>query len=234
MAELFPETRWSMILRLGSASDPQRHAAFADLCASYWRPLYVYARSLGHQPPDAEDLVQGFLAQLIARDEMGALSPERGRMRTYLKAALRHHLIDGARRAGAQRRGGGATHLSLETESLERALLTRESPDVDYDRYWTRALLDRSLARLREKYAAAGKEALFAELEPHLTGDSAPAYARLAQKLGSSETSLRAAVHRLRAHFRVILRAEVAETLGPGEDPEAELRYLMGAWQSGR
>ncbi|HEY2825683.1 MAG TPA: sigma-70 family RNA polymerase sigma factor [Gemmatimonadales bacterium] len=216
-----------MILRLQTSCDVRRREAFADFCGSYWRPLYVLARGLGQNPHDAEDLVQGFIGELLARDDLGPLSPERGRMRTFLKVAFRHHLVDNIRREKAQRRGGGEVLLSLDTREVERQMAAGESPDLAYDRQWVRTILARSLERLRKKYSGEEKAALFAALEPCLTDAGPSAYAELAEKLGRTETALRAAVHRLREQYREALRAEVADTLGPGEDAEAELRLLM-------
>jgi RNA polymerase sigma-70 factor (ECF subfamily) len=228
MADPFPETRWSMILRLRASSEAQRESALSDLCATYWRPLYAFARGTGQDSHDAEDLVQGFIAQLITRGDLGALGPERGRMRTFFKVAFRHHLISQVRHTGAQRRGGSATHIPLDTESVERELTSHETPEVAYDRLWLRALLARSLERLRGKYTGE-KAALFTALEPHLTNDEAPIYAQLAQQLGRTETALRTALHRLREHYREALLTEVADTLAPGESPETELRELLAA-----
>jgi RNA polymerase sigma-70 factor (ECF subfamily) len=216
-----------MILRLRTSCDARRHEAFSDLCASYWRPLYVLARGMGQSSHDAEDLVQGFIAQLLTRDDLGPLGPELGRMRTFLKVTFRHHLIDSVRRESAQRRTSGEPLLSLDAQEVERQVAPGETPDLAYDRQWVRTLLTRSLEHLRQEYASEDKATLFAELEPFLTDSAAPPYATLAEKLGRTETGLRAAMHRLREHYRETLRAEVADTLGPGEDPDAELRLLM-------
>ena len=42
-------------------------AALESLCASYWYPLYAYARRLGHPVPEAQDLTQGFFSRLLER-----------------------------------------------------------------------------------------------------------------------------------------------------------------------
>lgn len=227
MSTAFPETRWTMVLRLRAVDDTQRRRAFADLCETYWQPLYVSARSLGHSPHDAEDLVQGFIAQLLERDDLGPLGPERGRMRAFFKVAFRNFVVDQVRHLNARRRGEGGVLLRIDFTAVERELLTGESPDAAYDRQWTRVLLARSLEQLRVKYDARGKAALFAELEPFLSEKSPTNYHELAAKLGRSEVGLRAAVHRLREQFGAVLRAEVAETLAPGEDIDAELRQLL-------
>ncbi len=223
----FPETRWTVVLQLRDVSPTVRQVALAELCGVYWQPLYAFARSLGHAQHDAEDLVQGFLAQLLEREDLGPLSPERGRMRSFFKAAFRHYLTDQTRRQSAQRRGGEAVLLPLDIAGIERELSSSHAPDEAYDRQWASALLARTLARLREKYAARGKARLLAELEPFLTDADPPAYAAVAARLGQSEIALRAAVHRLRGEFRDGLRAEVADTLAPGEDVDVELRQLL-------
>ncbi len=47
-----------------------------------------------------------------------------------------------------------------------------------------------------------------------------------AQVLGQSEGAVRMQLQRLREDFRKRLRADVAETLLPGEDISSEMRYL--------
>jgi RNA polymerase sigma-70 factor (ECF subfamily) len=89
MPDPFPETRWSMILRLRAPTEGQRQTAFSELCSTYWRPLYPFAHGAGCTLHDAEDLVQVFLAQLLTGESFGRLSPEPGRMRTFLKVAFR-------------------------------------------------------------------------------------------------------------------------------------------------
>lgn len=48
----------------------------------------MYARRTGADAEDASDLVQGFLLSIWERDDLRTLSPERGRFRSFLLAAL--------------------------------------------------------------------------------------------------------------------------------------------------
>ena len=81
--------------------------ALEALCRAYWPPLYSFLRRQGHSPHDAEDLVQGFLARLLAREDLAEVGPEKGRFRTFLLTSLRNFVIKQALRDRAVKRGGG-------------------------------------------------------------------------------------------------------------------------------
>jgi DNA-directed RNA polymerase specialized sigma24 family protein len=63
----FPTTCWSRIVAAGDPAAPAARAALEGLCRDYWFPLYAFVRHRGHPPDAAEDLVQGFLADLLER-----------------------------------------------------------------------------------------------------------------------------------------------------------------------
>lgn len=235
-ASAFPNTRWTMVLRLRSPSEPQRQRAFEELCRAYWQPLYVFARRCGHGQHDAEDLTQGFFAQLLRRQDLGLLAPEKGRLRMFFKAAFRNFIVDEARRETRQKRGGNADAFSLDLESAERQFQQVQSdtvtPEDEFDRQWARTILRRALGALREKFHSRGRLETWRELEVFLGPDeSAPPYAEVAAKLGQTDNTIAAAVHRMRDEFRTLLRQEVADTLASGEAVDEELRYLLRlAW----
>lgn len=233
---VFPNTRWTMVLRLRSTSEPQRQRAFEELCRAYWKPLYIFARRCGHAPYDAEDFTQGFFAKLLRREDLGTLSPEKGRLRTFFKTAFRNFITDEFRRETRQKRGGHAEAFSLDLESAERQfqqiLSDVVTPEDEFDRQWARTILRRALGDLREKFRARGRSETWRELEVFLGPDeSAPAYAAVAARLGQTENTIAAAVGRMRDEFRTLLRQEVADTLASGEAVDEELRYLLRlAW----
>lgn len=231
-SSMFPNTRWTMVLQLRSSSEPLRQRAFEELCLAYWKPLYVFARRCGHSPPDAEDFTQGFFAQLLRREDLGTLAPEKGRLRTFFKTAFRNFIADEARRETRQKRGGSSGAFSLDIESAERqyqpTLRDGVSPEEAFDRLWARTILRRTLGSLREKFQERGRTETWRELEVFLGPDEvAPPYAEVAAKLGQTENTIAAAIRRMRQEFRALLREEVADTLAPGEDLEDELRYLL-------
>src|SRR5690348_2511955 len=69
-AARFPTTHWSRVVSAGARATPEAQAALAELCAAYWYPLYAFVRRQGHDPETARDLVQGFFADLLERDDL--------------------------------------------------------------------------------------------------------------------------------------------------------------------
>lgn len=233
-AESFPETRWSLVLRGGRSDTPQARNALEELCLAYWPPIYAFVRRAGHRPHDAEDLTQAFFARLLEKNWLAAADRSRGRFRSFLLTALKHFLANEWDRAQAEKRGGGAVFLTMDTALAESCLAGEAegalTPEKLFDRRWALTLLEQVLQRLRDEYRGEGKQDLFAELKPTLTEASREVpYARLADRLQMSEGAVKVAVHRLRRRYRELIRALIAETVSRPEDVEDELRNLFAA-----
>jgi RNA polymerase sigma factor (sigma-70 family) len=231
----FVTTRWTVVLAAGQPGQPQARKALEELCATYWYPLYAYARHHGHSREDAEDLVQGFFARFLDKNYLAGLSSERGKFRAFMLACLKHYLANEWDRAGRQKRGGHDTTLSLNWGEADHRYqidpADQLSPDRLFDRAWAVILLERVLARLREEHAVAGKLAQFELLKPYITlGKSALPYAQAAAALGTNETAARVSVHRLRRRYRELLHEEVAQTLSRPDQVDEEMRALMTAF----
>ena len=58
----FMTTRWSVVMSCAdSGGDEEKaHAALAELCKIYWRPVFAFICRQGHSVPDAQDLTQDF------------------------------------------------------------------------------------------------------------------------------------------------------------------------------
>ncbi len=84
------------------------------------------------------------------------------------------------------------------------------------------------MARLRREFLAAGREKLFEELKPALTGEKV-AYEEIAGRLNMNEGAVRVAVHRLRVRYRDLVRAEIAETVAGEDEVDAEVQHLFAA-----
>ena len=229
----FPPTHWSAVLAAGQAAGSKADAALAELCRTYWYPIYAFARRKGNQPADAQDLTQAFFAHLIETNLVRKADPQKGRFRSFLLGCFIVFLASEHQRAASQRRGGGVLLVPLDLHEAElrfaREPSSTASPEQLYDRHWAVAALDATLARLETEMRQSGRGDLFQELLPGLQGDEGPVYAELARRLGTTEATLRVTVHRLRTRYRELLRAVVAQTLNDPMEVDAELAHLMAA-----
>jgi RNA polymerase sigma-70 factor (ECF subfamily) len=229
----FPSTQWSKVLNAGRGELPGGPAALEALCRAYWPPLYSFLRRQGQSPHDAEDLVQGFLARVLAREDLAGVGPEKGRFRTFLLVSLRNFVIKQALRDKALKRGGGQVPISINAEEAERLCgpdLTTDSPEAAFDRRFAQAVVTRAFASLREEHRARDKEKLFATLAPHLDGTESDGYEQCATELSMTPGAVAVTVHRMRARLRELLRAEVRQLCNSAAEEEQEMKYLLEVW----
>jgi RNA polymerase sigma-70 factor (ECF subfamily) len=229
---LFVTTRWSIVLNAKDKASPGSTEALESLCRTYWYPIYAFVRGAGRSPADAQDLTQEFFLRLLSRDFLRTVTPDKGPFRAFLRMALKRFLANEWDRAHAQKRGGGATHVSFDTalaeERLGRELAGAPAPDRIYDRTWALTLLDQAMSRLEKEYENAGKIAQCRQLKPYLTAQRGSiAYPEIAAALGVSDSAARVAVHRFRKRFRQVFRQTIADTVCAPDEVESELRLVL-------
>src|SRR5438876_6990135 len=115
---VFATTHWSVVLEAQGES-PAAQEALEKLCRIYWRPIYSFVRRQEAGSEEAQDLTQGFFALLLERRDLRTVRKEKGRLRSYLLAALKHFLTDERRRAMAIKRGKGQQLIPLEERRTE-------------------------------------------------------------------------------------------------------------------
>jgi RNA polymerase sigma-70 factor (ECF subfamily) len=228
----FTATHWSLVLAAGGTDSISARPALARLLETYWYPLYAFIRRKGRGPDEACDLTQEFMARLLERNLLGAADPARGKFRTFLLSALERFLVDEWRREGRKKRGGGRAPISLSVPDAESRyrleLADHLTPERIYERRWAITLLELGLRRLEEECAAAGREAQFAAVKPVLVGeDQGRTYAAIAADLKMTEGALKTLVHRLRRRFRILLRAEISQTVSDPGDLDEEIQHLF-------
>jgi RNA polymerase sigma-70 factor (ECF subfamily) len=221
-------------VRAAGTRDPAARLALEELCGRYWYPLYAYLRRGGHAPEAASDLVQGFFASVIERDELGELAEEGGRFRSWLVGALRHFVAHEREHAAAWKRGGRARVVSLDAGEAEQRYAREpadpRSPETFFERKWTLALLERALAELAAEQAAKGRAGVLAKLRPFLVaGEEGASLAATAAELALSPEAARVAVHRLRRRLRELVLAEISEPVARPSEVEDELARLFRA-----
>ena len=208
--------------------DAEARQALEVFCQSYWPAIYTYLRALGCQREEALDETQEFLTHFIRDGGIQSVAPERGRLRSYLRQGLRHHVCTMRRDAARQKRGGGLVAIALDEVETFDVPSEPEAADQWFDRRWAWSVIRRAMEQMEGRYAARGKETLFPELKPGLISpDLLKPYAEIAVIAGMTEGQVKLEVHRARRRLADELRAEVAATLPPGGDVEEELRYLL-------
>lgn len=228
----FATTHWSVVLAAADSASPRAPAALADLCETYWYPVYTFVRRSGRSADDARDLTQAFFARLLEKGWLHDVRPDRGRFRSFLLTALRHFLSNDRDWHNALKRGAGKPPLPLAFDDGERQYqidpADNETPEHIYERRWALTTLDVAMNRLAAQHDHEGRRAVFDRLKPLLTGDDASvSYKTLASQLNATEGALRVAVHRLRQRFAAALRDTIAETVASEEDIVDELQYLL-------
>ena len=221
------------MLSAGQQASAQAQDALAQLCQTYWYPLYVFIRRQGHTPEDAEDLVQGFFAKMIEKNFVSSADREKGRFRSFLLLALKRYVANEWERASRQKRGGANEIISLDTKNTEiryqAESVDDQSPEKAFDRQWALTLLERVLHRLCAEFASSEKLALFEELKVFLSQEKGAAYAEIASRFGMTESAVKVRVHRLRRRYRELLRLEIAHTVSSPEAVDDEIRELFAA-----
>jgi RNA polymerase sigma-70 factor (ECF subfamily) len=211
-------------------------SALAELCRTYWYPLYMFARRRGHPPEDAQDLTQGFFLHVLEHQALTGVNRLKGRFRSFLLASFQNHLSDQAHRARRLKRGGGKEFVQLDAEEAEQRYQLEPAefltPERIFDARWAMTLLEEALKRLRQEYVAEGKassfDALKTFLDPYNSTDL-PSYDALANRLQVTGGAVKTLIHRLRKRYTALLREEVGRTVSdPGEIDE-EIHALCEA-----
>jgi RNA polymerase sigma factor (sigma-70 family) len=232
--EPFEPTNWSLILAARDRASPRAREALSALCQAYWYPLYAFIRRQGHSADAAEDLTQEFFARFLETDFLAAVDRDKGRFRAFLLAACKHFLANRRDHDKAQIRGGAHRIVSIDTTEAEGRYRLEPvhhlTPEALFERRWALTLLDQVFEQLRHEFDQAGKSDQFEALKSTLTGDRCGVpYARIAERLGTTEGAVQVAAHRLRRRYRAALRARIAATVDDPARIDDEIRDLFAA-----
>lgn len=224
---LFPVTRWTVVRRMKDGSRKVRLDGWNEFCEAYWPALVHWLQAQGVSSPDAHDLVQGLLEKLWRNgDFVDRLSPEGGKLRSFLLQSLRNWQSEVIRYEARQKRGGNALHLEL-----PESICGPES-EHSFDQIWARSVLSRACAALRSDYVRRGNLHVFEQILPLVDSRDPEKAAATADSLGITLNSLNVSLKRLRERLARCLRAEVSATMADPDPAQVdeELRHLLASF----
>src|SRR5256886_15280475 len=232
-------TRWSIVLSCtdSQGDEEKAHAALAELCKIYWRPVFAFICRQGHSVPDAQDLTQDFFAMVLKGRLLQRADRSRGRFRSLVLKALQNFLHDAVDKRHARKRGGDVQFVSWDDWMAEApSQLTVSAKAAEswpaerfFDLRWAATVVEQALRRLREEGESQGKLRAFEALRPCLGAEREDvSYPTLSQTLGVPEATVKRLVPRLRQRYRSLLRDEVAETVADPAEIDDEIRHLCG------
>jgi RNA polymerase sigma factor (sigma-70 family) len=236
----FVTTRWSLILSAANLGTEEQKArqALAELCRTYWRPIFLFVRARGYSIEDAQDLTQDFFVVILEQKWLQHADSKRGRFRSLLLKSLQNFLINAAEKTHARKRGGDLKFISWDNWAAEEpSQLCVPAPALDslpperlFDLSWASTVVERALRHLREECESKGKLWLFRALSCHLTDErDEVSYSNLSAELGLAEAAVKKQLHTMRQRYRCLLRAEVSRTVENPAHVDDEIRYLCAA-----
>ena len=227
--DAFPDTRWSLILRLRHPSDAvSREETLREILTAYWQPLYTSLRRTGLQADEALEEIHDFVLHLAEGGLLARADASRGRLRSFLWHALKQHRIDSRRHRTRAKRGGQLQPIALDAVRGEEAHLgtvdAALGPEEAFDLRWAQAVLNRAWERLRAENAG---HAAFEALAPALAAHPGMPLATLAAPAGLNAASASAALYRWRRRLRDLVIEEISRTVGSRADLDEELRHFL-------
>ena len=233
----FPATRLSVVARTRSGDEETRRIALAAIIDAYWKPVYKYLRvKWSLTPEEASDLTQEFFTTTLEKDVVEKYDPAKARFRTYLRMCVDGFASNARKAERRLKRGGGVTLVPLDFQTAEGEIATHE-PAVDADvdelfyREWVRALLERSVADLKQAAADAGRPVMFevfARYDLLDESDTRPTYAQIGRDLGLTAATVTNHLAAMRRQFRTIVLERLRELTSSEDEWEAEAAKLLG------
>jgi hypothetical protein len=237
----FPATRWSVIDAVKSRDPAGQSRALDTLFAAYWKPVYKYVRLRWNRAPeDAQDLTQGFFAELLERDLLAKYNPAKSKLRTYLRLCVDSFVMNQDKAARREKRGGTAVHFSLDFQAAEGELTgavidsasipSPESLEQFFEKEWVRSLFALAVEDLRTLCAQRERDRTFRLFEDYdLSGDPDVSYERLSTEYAIPVTDVTNALSWARREFRRIALERLREICGSDEEFQREARAVFGS-----
>ncbi len=221
--DVFPPTMETWITDRLAEGPEGRPALNEHLMRVYAEPLKVYFRGSSFRwLGEPDDIVNGFFANRLARDEfMHGWQGAGGRLRRWLMNALIFYLREQYReqRKQRERNGGGEPEHAAPTDAVD------DIPERDIDRAWARAVVQQAWRRAAEACRRADQEQhwrLF--VRHHLEGQP---YRDIAADFDVEPAQAAVMVRTATRKFKAALRDCIAIDGAQEHEIDAEIRGLM-------
>jgi RNA polymerase sigma factor (sigma-70 family) len=235
----FPTTRWTQLSAVREGESAEKAAALSELANRYRRPLLAYVVMKVHDLDRAQDLVQEFFADSLAKDFFSRADRARGSFRAFLKTSVDRFLIDRHRREVVRSPRGGFVS-PLPDQPLPEPV-DPVTPETVYQASWTQNVIIRAVERYEAESEGEehGDEVRIVRsyiIEPCLEGGPRPSLRVVAEELGLTRKEAESRLNRGLARLREFLLAEVnIYSLSDEETSEeiADMFTTLGAATSG-
>jgi len=201
---------------------PLWSGAFDELSRLYWKPVYLFLRTVGRlSNDDAKDQSQQFFLHLLRNRAVERYRPTVAPFRVYLKTCLRNFLVDEVRR----RASAPGAEVPLDAIPDPAA----GEADRDFDREWLQSVLEAAVTEVQAELAAAGRSVEWALFDAYDLRDPAQprtTYAELGAPHGLSEAEVRNALAFVRGKLRERAVAQVRRSVGDSAGLRSELGQL--------
>ncbi len=233
----FPQTSWGLIRLARDPDAPAYRASLEALMKKYWGPVYLFVRrSWSRDTEEAKDRTQSFFLAFLEKGFLGSVEAEKGRFRSFVRAALKHFLTKQKRDERALKRRPPGGILSLEAEWERGKVIdppAREGvdPDDEFRDAWRRAVLEAALQRLRLRAQESGKEVcveLMAASDLDYAEGKKPSYDELAQRFSLTQFQVTNGLHWARKEFKGLVLREIEDQVATRNDLKEEARELFG------
>jgi RNA polymerase sigma factor (sigma-70 family) len=239
----FPPTRRSVVEAVRSIDAEERARALEALCAAYWKPVYKYVRWRWNRPAsDAQDLTQGFFAELLERELLEKFVSSKSRLRTYLRVCVDSFVMNEDKAGRRQKRGGSIPHVALDFAAAEEELgaaaidpakiASPETLEQFFEKEWVRSLFALAVEDLRKLCEERERARTYRLFEAYdLEGNEKSSYEQLSKDYGISASDVTNALAWARREFRRLALDRVHEICGSEEEFQREARAAFG-WDS--
>ena len=229
----FPATAWTVVRAAKDRHSPEGVEALNRCIAGYWRPVFYFVRAKGYSVHEAENLTQEFFSQFFERDWIRRADPHRGRFRTFLLAVLSKFLADQKQpRAPRQQTFDDrmvciSALLGEEERRFEPP--AHQTAEEVFMREWAHAVISNVARRLELWCQCRGRPdwyQMFRQVCLPPPGAARATQQSLAEQLQCTRDQVRYGLEEVNGQFIELLRAEVADQVGPEDDLDTEIREL--------